>query len=286
MVFKTTPSPVKVGYRAVFEAPLIVTCMTLSLHNASLRLRTLVCEVLAALCVLSPNEGEKLVLASFSEYRVAHVEMFRFEELIRFLKFGLDDDAETLEDFPAMEGVWEAKAATMTLLNALSNCPDNLEERVLIREEFSRRGLNEAIVVRELTVHWLEHYMLIIVHQALRYMRPPEHLLKQLSVYTEEKFEDEEDLRERSLSHAQKPKSSQHSKDSSEFQSVYQDLMLLVRRHQVVDAHIVDILKKLTQLLDRNNGDWCVLPENSIRCVRHSDEIYRDHIGISALNRQ
>ena len=122
--------------------------MALSLHDSPPRLRTLVCEVLAALCVLSPNEGEKSVLGAFFEYRVTHSEMFRFEELIRFLKSGIGDEDETLEDSPVKESVWDAKAATMTLLNALSNCPDNLEERVLIREEFSRRGLNEAIVVR------------------------------------------------------------------------------------------------------------------------------------------
>jgi diaphanous 1 len=122
--------------------------MTLSLHDAPPRLRTLVCKVLAALCVLSPNGGGGSVLGAFSEYRVTHSEVFCFEELIRFLKSGIDDEDETLEDSPVKESVWDAKAATMTLLNALSNCPDNLEERVLICEEFSRRGLNEAIVLR------------------------------------------------------------------------------------------------------------------------------------------
>lgn len=148
MVYKTTTPPHQVGYRAVLETPLIITCMTFSSHNAPPRLRTLVYELLAALCVLSPNEGENIVLGAFSEYRIAHAEMFRFEELVRFLKSGLEDNDETLEDSSTIEGVWEAKAAAMTLLNALSNCPDNLEERVLIREELSRRGLNEAIVVR------------------------------------------------------------------------------------------------------------------------------------------
>ena len=35
----------------------------------------------------------------------------------------------------------------MTLINALTNCPEYLEERILLREELGRRGLNEAIVV-------------------------------------------------------------------------------------------------------------------------------------------
>lgn len=38
------------------------------------------------------------------------------------------------------------------------------------------------------------------ISQALRYIRPPDSLITQLDIYTEEKFEDEEDMRERSLS--------------------------------------------------------------------------------------
>lgn len=133
------------GYQAVFEAPVVITHIAFCLHNAPLRLRTLVSELLAALCVLSPNHGQNLVLNAFSEYRVAHAEMFRFEELIRFLKMGIEDDDQDEE--AGDDGVWDAKAATMALVNALSNCPDDLEERVMLREEFSRRGLNEAIVV-------------------------------------------------------------------------------------------------------------------------------------------
>ena len=36
----------------------------------------------------------------------------------------------------------------MTLVNAITNCPEELEERVRLREELGRRGLNEVIVVR------------------------------------------------------------------------------------------------------------------------------------------
>ena len=40
------------------------------------------------------------------------------------------------------------------------------------------------------------------MHKTLRYVRPPEALIKQLDVYTEDKFEDEEDMRERAQSAA------------------------------------------------------------------------------------
>ena len=52
------------------------------------------------------------------------------------------------EDDAQDEGVWEARGAVMALVNALTNCPESLEERVTLREEFGRRGLNEVIVVR------------------------------------------------------------------------------------------------------------------------------------------
>jgi diaphanous 1 len=45
------------------------------------------------------------------------------------------------------DGIWEARTSAMTLVNAITNCPELLEERIMLREEFGRRGLNEVIVV-------------------------------------------------------------------------------------------------------------------------------------------
>lgn len=45
------------------------------------------------------------------------------------------------------EGAWEARTSAMTLVNALTTCPESLEERIQLREELGRRGLNEIIVV-------------------------------------------------------------------------------------------------------------------------------------------
>lgn len=89
-----------------------------------------------------------------SDYRIAFEEAFRFEELIQSLRLPEENsDAESIgggagagvgtED----DGVWEARTASLVLVNALTNCPESLEERVMLREEFGRRGLNEVIVV-------------------------------------------------------------------------------------------------------------------------------------------
>lgn len=121
-----------------------MTHIAYSLYTPSLKLRTLAAEVLAATCVLSLVEGHRLVLAAMSDYRIAHDEAFRFEQLVALLRLP-DQETERLEE---EESVWEARTAALALVNAITNCPEAVEERVMLREEFGRRGLNEVIVVR------------------------------------------------------------------------------------------------------------------------------------------
>lgn len=114
-------------------------------------MHTLAAELLAAICILSMNEGHKLVLSALSDFRVAYEEDFRFETLISTLRLPeVDIDAESDNESGfgnEEEGVWEARTASMALINALTTCPESLEERIMLRDEFSRRGLNEIIVV-------------------------------------------------------------------------------------------------------------------------------------------
>lgn len=132
------------GFANLLSSPTLVTHIAFTLHDTSPKLRTLSSEVLAAICVLSLTDGHRLVLASLSDYRVAHEENFRFEELIDILRIA-DDPSGQQQD---LEGLWDVRTATMALINALTNCPESLEERVFLREEFTRRGLNEVVVVR------------------------------------------------------------------------------------------------------------------------------------------
>lgn len=91
-----------------------------------------------------------MVMAAMSDYRVIFDEAFRFEELIASLRlpeFDTDDFTGSGDNSSEDDGAWEARTASMVLINALTNGPESLEERILLREEFSRRGLNEVIVV-------------------------------------------------------------------------------------------------------------------------------------------
>ena len=125
-----------------------------SLHGTSLKFRTLAAELLAAICMVSFDEGHRAVLAAMSEYRIAYNELFRFQSLVSAFKIPDSVDSAVSEVTFAMEeeGVWEARTAFMALINALTNCPHTLEERIVLRDEFSRRGLNEVVAVDRCSV--------------------------------------------------------------------------------------------------------------------------------------
>ena len=142
--------PHQPGFNAVLDSPTTITYIAYSLHHASSKLRALVSDLLAAICVLAIPEGHKMVMAAVSDYRVVFDEDFRFEELIASLRlpeFDVDDFMGSGDNSSEDDGAWEARTASMVLINALTNGPESLEERILLREEFSRRGLNEVIVV-------------------------------------------------------------------------------------------------------------------------------------------
>ena len=107
--------------------------------------------------MISVGSGHKTVLAAFSDYKVEFDEAFRFESLLASLRLpDMVNEGELSDDEFGTgaedEGVWTMRASSMALVNALTMCPDSIEDRVLLRDEFSRRGLNEIIVVSVETV--------------------------------------------------------------------------------------------------------------------------------------
>lgn len=83
----------------------------------------------------------------------------------------------------------------------------------------------------------------------MRYIRPPEGLITQLDVYTEEKFEDEEDMRERAshLFYAD------DRPNVSEISTVLEELVTLTGTHTEEYDKVVRIIRVLISLFERQS---------------------------------
>jgi diaphanous 1 len=85
--------------------------------------------------------------------------------------------------------------------------------------------------------------------QTLRYLRPPESLLMQLNVYTEEKQEDEEDMRER-MQNLMKREAGQRT--LSEPESLLEDVISAVENDEQLQYLATDNLRQLKTLVLRD----------------------------------
>lgn len=161
----------------MLKAPSLVAHISYCLYTTNSKLRTKVAEVLAALCVMSP-ESHRLVLMALSDFRVALDERFRFEYLIETLAAPISDMDGPSEHQDGFE--WEYKTACLSLMNALANSPAALDDRISLRNELRRRGLED-------------------VFKTLQMQGPPESLLIQINVYEDERHEDLVELQERNF---------------------------------------------------------------------------------------
>lgn len=118
----------------------IVTC----LDTGNSKIRSNVADLLAGISVISEDRGHQMVLDAFSDFAAVTREEFRFEKLVEALRV----QDVTPEDVD--EAFWAERMPALVLLIAITaSCP-NLERRIALRDELSRRGFNEIIVVREL----------------------------------------------------------------------------------------------------------------------------------------
>ncbi len=87
--------------------------------------------------------------------------------------------------------------------------------------------------------------ILIASCQTLRYLKPPDALVTQLDIYTEEKFEDEEDLRERTLA-------SHRRREASESEAVFDEVIKVAKQQGELYHSVVSIVSSLHQLLEED----------------------------------
>lgn len=134
----------KAGFEQVLAHSHLITYIAYCLYTSSNKLRAQVADVLAVLSVLSLAAGHRVVLAALSDFRVAHDEKFRFEYLVNSIRLSGPEEEQPMED----SGIWEYRTTALSLVNAISNSPEDLEERIMLRAEFERRGLADVMSVR------------------------------------------------------------------------------------------------------------------------------------------
>ncbi|KAI9298202.1 FH2-domain-containing protein [Neoconidiobolus thromboides FSU 785] len=161
------------GFHEVLKHPEIVKYLTFSINTQNDKIRKISTEVLAAICVLS-KQGHMQILDSLADFRLKFHEDYRFQYLLHSLEAHV-----SLEGISAI-AAYEYKTTCLSFINALVNTPESLDERMLLREEFHRRGLK-------------------VVFQELRESYPPESLVKQIECYEEELEADKNELKEQIL---------------------------------------------------------------------------------------
>lgn len=92
--------------------------------------------------------------------------------------------------------------------------------------------------------------------QSLRYVKPPESLITQLDIYTEEKFEDEEDLRERNLTG--------HRREVSDSEIVLDGLIRSAKQYHELYPTVVGAVSHLRTLVENPNEMYVSLKTSII----------------------
>lgn len=227
---------IELGFEKVLEQPNLVNYIAFALRSPSYKLRLQVADVLAALCVLSLEDGHRMVCGALSELKVVSGERYRFAFLVEDLKLHASNgglEGADLDDSDASEAIeWEYKAAAMVLVNAITNSPEDLEERISLRDEFARRGLNEVLV-------------------SLRYVDPPENLATQIQVYVEEKQEDQDELHDRAL-HLSDRERERNREAISHLGEAGEILRRSQNDHEDLYPIMISILRHTSNILDRD----------------------------------
>ena len=85
-------------------------------------------------------------------------------------------------------------------------------------------------------------------YQALRYIQPPELLVNQLNIYTEYKFEDEEDMRDR----ARSMMAGDSSGERPPSEAALEEVVRLAKQHGELYPIMVDILNHYGEILNKD----------------------------------
>lgn len=120
----------KFGFNLVMEHKNAINCIALSLNHKSLRTKSLVLELLAAICLV--KGGHQMILNAFDNFKAELTESHRFETLMHcFMNF----DTFNI-DF---------MVACMQFINIIVHSVEDMNFRVHLQYEFTQLGLDDYL---------------------------------------------------------------------------------------------------------------------------------------------
>lgn len=118
------------GFNMVFNDSEAIYCLVCSILHPSLRTKTSVLILLAAICLV--KGGHELIIQAFNRFKIEYCEIHRFQTLFQFFR-----DPETFHvDF---------MVACMQFINIVVHSVDDKNYRIFLQHEFKLLGLDEYI---------------------------------------------------------------------------------------------------------------------------------------------
>lgn len=120
----------KNGFNMIMEHPNAINCIALSLNHQSLRTKSLVLELLAAICLV--KGGHQLILNAFDNFKEVMIESKRFQTLMNYF---IKPDEFNI-DF---------MVACMQFINIIVHSVEDMNFRVHLQFEFTQLGLDDHL---------------------------------------------------------------------------------------------------------------------------------------------
>uniref|UniRef100_A0A0K0F853 GBD/FH3 domain-containing protein n=1 Tax=Strongyloides venezuelensis TaxID=75913 RepID=A0A0K0F853_STRVS len=120
----------KNGFNMVFNDPQAIYCITRSILHQSLRTKSLVMELLSAICLV--KGGHELIVNSFNRFKLDHKEITRFQYLMIYFR----NPPQFHVDF---------MSSCMQFINILVHSVEDMNYRAYLQYEFTMLGLDDYL---------------------------------------------------------------------------------------------------------------------------------------------
>jgi len=220
----------------------LLNAMALTAQSHYAVVKKILYELLAAIVLLRPEEGHPVVVSAFDYFQYKTKEKARFYSVVRTLKHESDAPIQT---------------TVLTLINCLVNTPEELYDRMELRNDFVNLGVDEV-------------FTKLKENEATN-----SEVVAQIANFEQDAQQDEEELADELKQHAARTA----TLDQSNPELVFKGVLENVNKHKYLRRPFLDIVRRMLLLpTDPNSGhkQWIILQRIVQQLVAKKDEIKYD----------